>query len=93
MHINSNEVLTQNQLAMGGVTHKLIYMLKPFNFLNVGQHPLLYSLYFNSVGQYSLSYSNIPPHIDLLTRLNMCTQFFYKKSNRDGDKSKSSNPL
>ena len=46
MHTNSNKVPTQNQLAMGGVTHKLIYMLKPFNFINVGQHPLSYSLYF-----------------------------------------------
>jgi len=59
MHISSNEVSTKNQLTMGRVTHKLIYMLKPFNFINVGQHPLSYSLNFVNVEQYSLSYSNI----------------------------------
>lgn len=36
IHIGSNEALTQNQLVMGGVTHKFRYMLKPFNFINVG---------------------------------------------------------
>jgi len=50
MHTSSNEIPFQNQLAIGGVTHKLIYMLKPFNFINVGQHPLSYSLYFINVG-------------------------------------------
>jgi len=40
IYICSNEVPSQNQLAMGGVIHKLIYMLKSFNFINVGQHPL-----------------------------------------------------
>ena len=49
MYISSNNVPSQNQLAMGGVTHKLIYMLKPFDFINVGQYPL--------------SYSNTPPHV------------------------------
>jgi len=39
MYISSNEVPTQNPLAMGGVTYKLKYMLKPFNFINVGRHP------------------------------------------------------
>lgn len=34
---------------MDGVTHKLIYELKLFNFINMGQH--------------SLSYSNTPPHV------------------------------
>jgi len=43
MDTSSNEVPFQNQLTMGGVTHKLIYMLKLFNFINVGQHPLSYS--------------------------------------------------
>ena len=46
IHIRSNEVPTQNELFMGGVTHKLIYKLKPFNFINVGQQILLYSLHF-----------------------------------------------
>jgi len=36
MHISSNEVPFQNQLAMGGVTHKLIYTLKPLYLINVG---------------------------------------------------------
>ena len=58
MHISSNEVPSQNQLAMGGVTHKLIYMLKPFDFINVGQHSLSFSLNFINVGQYPLSYFN-----------------------------------
>jgi len=49
MYISSNEIPSQNQLAMGGVTHKLIYMFKPFDFINVGQHPF--------------SYSNTPPHM------------------------------
>jgi len=31
MHISSNEVSSQNQLTMGGVTYKLIYMLKLLN--------------------------------------------------------------
>jgi len=30
MYINLNEILTQNQLAISEVTHKLIYMLKQF---------------------------------------------------------------
>ena len=42
MHISSNEVSTQNQLTMGEVTHKVIYMLKPFNFIKVEQQPLSY---------------------------------------------------
>jgi len=44
MHINSSEVSTKNQLVMGGVTHKLIYMLKSINFINVGQSPLSHRL-------------------------------------------------
>ena len=40
MHINSNEVPSQNQLTMSGITHKLIYMFKPLNFVNMGQSPL-----------------------------------------------------
>jgi len=62
MHISLNEVPSQNQLAIGGVTHKLIYKLKPFNFINVGQYPLSYSLYFINVGQCPLSYSNKDLH-------------------------------
>ena len=50
MYINSNDIPSQNQLTIGGVTHKLIYMLKPFNFINAGQHPLSYSLYFYQCG-------------------------------------------
>jgi len=46
MKTSSNEVPFQNQLAIGGVTHKLIYMLKPFDFINVGQHPRSFSLNF-----------------------------------------------
>ena len=49
IYISSNEVSSQNQLAMGEVTHKLINMLKPMNFTNVGQTPL--------------SYFNTPPHV------------------------------
>jgi len=45
MYISSDEVPFQKQLVMGGVTHKLIYMLKPLNFVNVGQTPLSYSNY------------------------------------------------
>jgi len=41
MHISSNEVPIQNQLTMGGVTHKSIYMFKSFNFINDRRHPLL----------------------------------------------------
>jgi len=63
MHTSSNEVPSQNQLAMGGVAHKLICMLKPFDFINVGQHPLLFSLNFINVGQYPLSYSNTAPQV------------------------------
>ena len=33
MHISSNEVPTQNQLTIGEITHKLIYMLKLFIFI------------------------------------------------------------
>ena len=43
MHISSNELPSQNQLVIGGVTHKLIYMLKSFDFINVGQYSLSYS--------------------------------------------------
>jgi len=32
MHIGSNNILTQNQSAIGGITHKFIYIRKPFNF-------------------------------------------------------------
>ena len=42
MHISMNKILFQNQLTIGWVTHKLIYMLKPLNFINVKQTPLLY---------------------------------------------------
>jgi len=68
MYISSNEVQSQNQLAMGGVAHKLIYMLKPFNFINVGQYPLSFSLNFINVGQYSLSHFNTPPHMWATTK-------------------------
>jgi len=37
MHISLNEVPSQNQLALGGITHKLIYTLKLLYFINVGQ--------------------------------------------------------
>jgi len=50
MHISSNDIPSQNQLAMDRVINKLIYMLKPFNFINVGQLPLSYSLYFYQCG-------------------------------------------
>jgi len=43
MLTSSNKAPSQNQLATDGITHKLIYMLKPFNFINVGQTPLSYS--------------------------------------------------
>jgi len=39
MHISSNEILSQNQLAMGKVIHKFIKMLKPLYFINVRQTP------------------------------------------------------
>jgi len=35
MHISSNEVPTQNQLGMRGVTYKFISMLQSINFINV----------------------------------------------------------
>jgi len=38
-------------------------MLKPFNFINVRQHPLSYSLNIINVGQYPLSYSNTRTHV------------------------------
>ena len=50
IHISSNEVPTQNQLTMGGITHKLIYKLKPFNFINMGQHKLLCFFFFYQSG-------------------------------------------
>ena len=37
---SSNDFSTQNQLAMGELTHKLIYIFKHFNFINVEQSPL-----------------------------------------------------
>ena len=43
MYTSSNEVSSQNQLAMDGVTHKLTYMFKPLNFVNVGQSPLFHT--------------------------------------------------
>jgi len=49
MHLSSNEVSSQNQLVMGGVTHKLMYKLNPLNFINIRQS--------------SLAYSNTPPHV------------------------------
>ena len=54
---------------MGGVAHKLIYMLKPFDFINVGQHPLSFFLNFINVGQYPLSHSN-NEYINLVKMLN-----------------------
>ena len=36
IHISSNEVPSLNQLTLGGVIHKLIYMFKPFNLINMG---------------------------------------------------------
>ena len=35
MHISSNEISTQNQLAMSEVIHELMYMFKLFNFINL----------------------------------------------------------
>jgi len=43
MYISSNEISSQNQLAIVGVIHKLIYMFKPLNFINVGQSLFSYS--------------------------------------------------
>jgi len=37
MHISSNEVPSQNQLAIGGVAHKLYIHTQALNFINVGQ--------------------------------------------------------
>jgi len=42
MHINSKEAPIKNQLVMGEVTHKFIYMFKSFNFINMEQTLLLY---------------------------------------------------
>jgi len=64
MHISSNEISSQNQLAMGGVTHKLIYILMP--------------LYFINVRQTLLSYSNTYPHVLMLRRPYTYTQFLIK---------------
>jgi len=43
MYISSNEVSVQIQLTISGVAHKLMYMLKLFNFINVGETLLSYS--------------------------------------------------
>jgi len=44
MHINSNKVPFQNQLAMSGITHKSLHTCSnPSKFINVGQTPLSYS--------------------------------------------------
>ena len=39
MYINSNEILIQNQLAMSRLSHKLMHILKPFNFYQCGTTP------------------------------------------------------
>jgi len=43
MHISSNKILPQNQLVMGRVTQKLIYMLKFLNFIHAKKTLLSYS--------------------------------------------------
>jgi len=43
MCTSSNEVPSQNQLAIDGVTHKLINMFKLFTFINVEQYIFSYS--------------------------------------------------
>jgi len=60
MHIISNEISTKNRLVMGEVTHKIIYMLVPLNFIHVEQTSL-------SKLQHALTYG-------LLTRSNTCIQ-------------------
>jgi len=49
MYVSLNEILSKNKLAVVEVTHKLIYMLKRLNFVDVGQTSLLYY--------------NMPPHV------------------------------
>ena len=49
MHISSNEVPSQNQLAIGGVAHKLYIHTQALEFYQCGTIPL--------------SYSNTPPHV------------------------------
>jgi len=61
MHISSNEILSKKQLTIGGVTHKLIYKLKLFSFINVRQTLLLHF--------------NTPLACGLLAKPNTCTQF------------------
>ena len=49
MHINSNEILSQNQLAIEEVTHKFYIHTQALEFYQCGTIPL--------------SYSNTPPHV------------------------------
>jgi len=39
MHISSNEVSSQNQLAMGGVAHKLYIRTQALEFYQYGTNP------------------------------------------------------
>jgi len=40
MHKSSNEISIQNQLVIGGVTYKPVYMIKPFKFINADKFRL-----------------------------------------------------
>jgi len=46
MHISSNEVSSQNQLAIGGVAHKLYIHTQALEFYQCGTTPLSYSNIF-----------------------------------------------
>ena len=47
IHRSLNEVPPQNQLIMCWKTHKFIYILKPFNFINIKQYLFLYFFFIN----------------------------------------------
>ena len=47
--IEKNEVSSQNLLVMSGVTHKRIYVLKPFNFIKVWTNPTFTTLTSKSI--------------------------------------------
>jgi len=42
MHINSNEIPSQNQLTIDRVIHKILYILNPLNFVNIKQSTLFH---------------------------------------------------
>ena len=63
MHISSNEASSQNQLAIGGVTHKLYIHAQTLEFYQCGTNPHFYN-------------SNMPNHVCTINKaLDMQTIF------------------